>query len=171
MIPALGFTINDFFAAARFAFDVYEHIQLSQGAPKEYIDFKHNIHEFGKGLERLHEILQEHHLRIRLFNSGVSGTADTQIQRTLSEAVGDFKRLEENTKKFLLHYKFMVQAKKGGGWAWKKVKLYTGTSKMYQDMEGLKADYKLHTTKMYIVIQPLKLYVIFSLAYQKKHGL
>jgi len=34
MIPAAGFSLNDFFATARFAITVYDHIQLGHSAPQ-----------------------------------------------------------------------------------------------------------------------------------------
>lgn len=159
MIPAAGFSLNDFFATARFAITVYSNIQLGHSAPKAYLDFRRYILDFGNGLQHLGEILQEHERH--LFNSGARGTVDktSRVQRTLSEVVGDFKTLEENTKKFLRHYKFMTPPKKSGESmaAWKKVRVYSEGTAMYKEMETLKLEYMFHTAKVNIVVEPLRL--------------
>jgi len=167
MIPAAGFTLNEFFATARLALTIYDNIQLGHNAPQAYIDFRKYVLDFGNGLQYLAEILQEHERH--LFNSGARGirTVDntTRVQRTLSEVVGDFKTLEENTLKFLKHYKFMVPPKKGGVSmaAWKKVRVYGEGSTMYKEMELLKSDYMFHTAKVNIVVEPLRMYVVSEL--------
>ena len=161
MIPAAGFSLNDFFATARFAITVYDHIQLGHSAPQAYLDFRKYIFDFGNGLKYLAEILQEHERH--LFNSGARGTVrvdnTSRVQRTLSEVVGDFKTLEENTLKFLRHYKFMVPPKKGGTSAptWKKVRIYSEGSAMHKEIEVLKSEYMFHTAKVNIVVEPLRM--------------
>ncbi|RPB26492.1 hypothetical protein L211DRAFT_835327 [Terfezia boudieri ATCC MYA-4762] len=167
MIPAAGFSLNDFFATARFAITVYDHIQLGHSAPQAYLDFKTYIHDFGNGLKYLAEILQEHERH--LFNSGARGTVrvdnTSRVQRTLSEVVGDFKTLEENTLRFLRDYKFMVPSKKGGASAatWKKVRVYSEGSTMYKELEVLKSEYMFHTAKVNIVVEPLRILLLSSL--------
>ena len=160
MIPTAGFSLHDFFATAQFAFDIYTHLQLTHQAPIFFDEFKKHVYDFGLGLQNLHSILQEHERH--LFNTGAGSghgwpTSDNKVQRTLSEVVGDFKALEEATEKFLKTYKFLVQGRKGGGWAWKKVKFYADSPAMYTEMESLKMEYMFHTAKVNIVIEPLKL--------------
>ena len=159
MIPPGGFSINDFFVTAQFAIGICNNIVASHSAPRHFKEFKAQIGQFGRGLQSLHQVLKDHERH--LFISGVRGTVDNNVQRSLSEVVGDFRGLQTMTEDFLKHYKFMVEHRKGSrNWTWKKVKVYGQGSEMFREMESIRKQYMFQTAKVEIVLEPLKLYVV-----------
>ena len=159
MIPPGGFSPNDFLVTAQFLKRVYDNIQAGRSAPRHFTDFRDQLGHFGDGLHRLHEVLKDHERH--LFISGVTGTVDNNVQRALSEVVGDFKSLQNVTEDFLKQYKFMVENKRGGrNWAWKKVKVYGQGHDMFREMESIRRQCMFQTSKITIVLEPLKMYVL-----------
>lgn len=163
MIPPGGFSLNDFLVIARFAKDVCNCILASRSAPRQFTDFKKDIGNFGEGLLLVHEVLKDHERH--LFISGVRGTVDNNVQRTLSEVVGDIKGLQGVTEDFLKHYGFMVESKRGSkNWAWKKVKVYGYGTDMFRNMESIRKQYLFQSAKVKLILEPLKSYVVFPVS-------
>lgn len=159
MIPPGGFSPNDFLVTAQYLKSIYDNIQAGRSAPPHFINFREQLGHFGDGLRKLHEVLRDHERH--LFISGVTGTVDNNSQRALSEVVGDFKSLQTLIEDFLKQYKFLVENKRGSRhWAWKKVKVYGHGHEMFRDMESIRRQCMFQTSKITIVLEPLKLYVL-----------
>ena len=131
---------------------------VGRSAPRHFIEFKEQIKVFGEGLQSVYDVLKNHEMH--LFTVGVKGTVDNNVQRSLSEVVGDFKNLQNHTEEFLKEYKFMELKKGSRDWAWKKVKVYGEATTMCREMEAIRKQYMFQTAKVQMVLEPLKMYVV-----------
>lgn len=122
-----------------------------RSAPPHFMEFKEQIRQFGDCFQNMYEVYRGYERHLFITDVKV---LDNNIQRSMSEVIGDFKGLQRDTEDFLKHYKFMVEHKRGSGnWVWKKV--LGQEPEMVHDMESLRKQYMFQTSKITMALAPL----------------